>query len=587
MSTAETTGIKASNTLIYRRLMKYALPYWRLFIISTIGFALYAATEPVVVLIIQRIIDTLGGQNRDDIQYLPLAFVVLFLVRGLGSFLGNYYLARISGNVIHKLRCEIFNHYTLLPVSYFDNQNSGFLISRITNNVGEITRATTDSVRSVFREGFTALGLLGYLAYTNWKLSLVFLALAPIVMITVKYVGGRLKRLSKSMQSTIGDLTHITSELITGSRIVKGFGGEAYERQRFRESSLENRRQYRKLIMTLSLNNPLMQLLISFALAGMMYLALIMMKTSTAGEFVGFFTAAFLLPKPIRQLSDANSEILRGLAAAELLFEVLDEPKEIDNGHYEINRCQGKIEFKNLSFTYAGTTHPALNSINLTIEPGKTIALVGSSGSGKSTLINLLPRFYDYMQGEILIDDVPIQDYSLFSLRNQMSIVTQNVTLFNASVAENIAYGVLDSSERWQITQAAEDAYAMNFIENLPNGLDTEIGENGVKLSGGQRQRLAIARALLKDSPILILDEATSALDTESERYIQAALDRLMRGRTTIVVAHRLSTIENADSILVMEKGEIVEQGTHSELLARDGAYAKLYNLQFSDHAIT
>ncbi len=572
---------------VYKRLMRYVLPYWRMFIISTVGFAIYAATEPAVVMIIQQMIDLLGGQAREQMQFLPLAFIVLFLVRGVGAFLGNYYLARISGNVIHKLRCAIFDHYTRLSVEYFDSHNSGFMISRITNNIGEVTRATTDSVRSVIREGFTAIGLLAYLIHTNWQLSMVFLALAPVVILMVKYVGGRLKRLSRNMQDTVGDLTQITSEMVGGNRIVKGFGGEVYERQRFKNCSLENRKQYRKLIMTMSINNPVMQLLISFALAGMMYMALMLMKTSSAGEFVGFFTAAFLLPKPIRQLSDANSEILRGLAAAESLFEVLDEPVEIDSGTYETDRCEGMIEFKNLSFTYSGSEIPALNAINLRIKPGETVALVGASGGGKSTLINLLPRFYEYAEGEILIDGVNIKSYRLAALRKQMAIVTQNVTLFNASVAENIAYGVLEGADRSGIEQAAKDAYAMQFISDMPKGLDTEIGENGVKLSGGQRQRLVLVSALLKDSPILILDEATSALDTESERYIQAALNRLMQGRTTLVVAHRLSTIENADRILVMEKGRIIEQGSHAELLSQNGAYAKLYNMQFNETGTT
>ncbi len=586
MSTLQNSKAPVSNADVYKRLMRYVLPYWRLFIISTIGFAIYAATEPAVVMIIQKMIDLLGGEHREQMAYLPLAFVVLFLVRGIGAFLGNYYLARVSGNVIHKLRCAIFNHYTLLSVEYFDSHNSGYMISRITNNIGEVTRATTDSVRSLIREGFTAIGLLAYLIHTNWQLSLVFLALAPVVILMVKYVGGRLKRLSRNMQDTVGDLTQITSEMVSGNRIVKGFGGEDYERRRFKDCSLENRKQYRKLIMTMSINNPVMQLLISFALAGMMYLALMLMKSSSAGEFVGFFTAAFLLPKPIRQLSDANSEILRGIAAAESLFEVLDEPVEVDSGEYEVARSEGLIEFRNLSFTYPGSEVPALQGINLSIEPGKTIALVGASGGGKSTLINLLPRFYDYSEGEILIDGVNIKSYRLASLRKQMALVTQNVTLFNASIADNIAYGVLQGADKGKIEQAAADAYAMQFIAEMPKGLDTEIGENGVKLSGGQRQRLALARALLKDAPILILDEATSALDTESERYIQAALNRLMQGRTTIVVAHRLSTIENADQILVIDKGRIVEQGTHTELLARGGAYAKLHRMQFQDSGI-
>lgn len=585
MNKLENSTKTMTDSQVYKRLMRFVLPYWRMFGISAVGFAIYAATEPAVVMIIQRIIDSFGSQDKTGIEYLPMLFIGLFFVRGVGAFLGNYYLARISGNLIHKLRCEIFNHYTRLSVQYFDSHNSGYMISRITNNIGEVTRATSDSIRSFVREGFTALGLLWYLGYTNLQLSLVFLAIAPVVVLMVRYVGKRLKRLSRNMQDTVGDLTHITSEMVSGNRIVKSFGGETYERQRFKECSLENRRQYRKLIMTVSLNNPLMQLLISFALAGMMYLALIIMKTSSAGEFVGFFTAAFLLPKPIRQLSDANAEILRGIAAAESLFEVLDEPGEIDQGDYETPRSQGRIKFKNLSFSYAESDTPALRNINLTIEPGQTVALVGASGGGKSTLINLLPRFYDYDQGEILIDGVELKHYRLESLRRQIALVTQNVTLFNTSVANNIAYGTLEGSSRSQIEQAAKDAYAMDFIGKMSQGLDTEIGENGVKLSGGQRQRLALARALLKDAPILILDEATSALDTESERYIQAALNRVMQGRTTLVVAHRLSTIESADVILVMDKGQIIEQGSHQELLAHGGAYAKLHKMQFQDSA--
>lgn len=581
MSKSQKSRQTMTDSQVYQRLMRFVLPYWRMFLVSAFGFAIYAATEPALAMIVQRIIDSFNREDRTGIEYLPLLFVGLFLVRGIGSFLGNYYLARISGNLIHRLRCDIFNHYTGLSVQYFDSHNSGYMISRITNNIGEVTRATSDSIRSFVREGFTAIGLLAYLAHTNLQLSLVFLAIAPVVATMVRYVGKRLKRLSRNMQDTVGDITHITSEVVSGNRIVKSFGGEDYERRRFRDASLENRRQYRKLIMTVSLNNPLMQLLISIALAGMVYLALIVMRDSTPGEFAGFFMAAILLPKPIRQLSDANSEILRGIAAAESLFEVLDEPLERDGGDYQTERVQGRIEFKNLRFSYPGAEAPALGGIDLTIEPGQTVALVGASGGGKSTLINLLPRFYDYSEGEILIDGVELKRYQLGCLRRQIALVTQHVTLFNASVANNIAYGALQGADRAAIERAARDAYATDFIERMPEGLDTEIGENGVKLSGGQRQRLALARALLKDAPILILDEATSALDTESERYIQAALSRVMQGRTTLVVAHRLSTIEAADVILVMDKGRIVERGSHAELLARDGAYAKLHRMQF------
>ncbi len=574
---------KRSGRGVYKRLMSYVFPYWRIFALSILGFLLYASTQPMVALIIQHIIDTLNTEERVGIEYLPLFFIALFFVRGVGSFLGNYFLARISGNVIHNLRCELFNHYTGLPTQYFDNNNSGYLISRITHNVGEVTRATTDSVRSFVREGLTALGLLIFLTYTNWQLSLVFLAIAPIVAFMVSYVSKRLKRLSRNMQNTVGDLTHITSEMVTGNRIVKSFGGEEYERERFKEVSLDNRRQYLKLIMTMAIHNPLMQFVVSLALAGLMYLALIIMKDAGAGEFVAYLTAAFFLPKPIRQLSDANAEIQRGIAAAESLFEVLDESIEKDKGDYQSANCRGKIEIKKLYFQYSGTEVLALKNINLVIDPGQTIALVGASGGGKSTLINLLPRFYDYKEGAILLDGVDIKEYKLKGLRKQIALVTQNVTLFNATIANNIAYGVVDGVSREDIVNAAKDAYAMEFIEKMPNGLDTDIGENGVKLSGGQRQRLALARALLKDAPVLILDEATSALDTESERYIQKALGTVMKNRTTIVVAHRLSTIENADIILVMDKGEIIEKGAHKDLIMKNGAYARLHGMQFQE----
>jgi subfamily B ATP-binding cassette protein MsbA len=574
---------KRSGKVVYKRLMRYVLPYWKIFMLSLFGFFLYAGTQPMVAMVIQHIIETLNTEERKGIEYLPLFFILLFLVRGVGSFLGNYFLARISGNVIHNLRCELFNHYTKLPAKYFDEQNSGYMISRITHNVGEVTRATTDSVRSFVREGLTAVGLLIFLSYTNWQLSLVFLAIAPIVAVMVAYVSKRLKRLSRKMQDTVGDLTHITSEMVSGNRIVKSFGGEAYERGRFEKVSLDNRRQYLKLIMTMSIHNPLMQFVVSLALAGLMYLALIIMKDASAGEFVAYLTAAFFLPKPIRQLSDANSEIQRGIAAAESLFDVLDEPVEKDKGSYSPKNCKGRIEFKQLTFYYKGTDQPALKDINLIIEPGQTVALVGASGGGKSTLVNLLPRFYECGEGGILIDDVELNRYSLEALRRNIAMVTQNVTLFNATVAKNIAYGALEEFERADIERVARDAYAMGFIKEMSKGLDTDIGENGVKLSGGQRQRLALARALLKNAPILILDEATSALDTESERYIQDVLSKIMRNRTTLVVAHRLSTIENADVILVMDRGRIIEKGTHNELIGKNGAYARLHGMQFKE----
>lgn len=566
---------------VYKRLLGYVAPYKRWFFFSIIGFLIYAATQPLFAAILKHIIDTLQSSSREGVGMMPLLFVGLMLLRGTGSYLGNYFIAKVSTSIVHVLRCEIFNHYTGLPTEYFDSNNSGYMISRITHNVGEVTQATTDSVQIVIKEGLTALGLLIYLFYMNWILTLAFLSVTPFIVWLVKYVSKRLRALSKDIQNSIGNLTHITSELVGGHRIVRSYGGEAYEKNRFKSGSQFHRRQSLKLAATSAVHGPLLQMIIGIALAGLMYLSLVLMKEATAGEFVAFLTAAFLLPRPIRQLSDANSKIQKGVVAAESLFAILDEPLENDTGKFETKHCNGKVEFKNVRFKYRGADNEALKGVSFTAEPGQTIALVGASGGGKSTLINLLPRFYEYTSGQILLDGVDITGYKLENLRQQIAVVTQHVTLFNDTVANNIAYGVLHGVSMDLIEHAARDAYAMDFIKKMPGGMETEIGENGVKLSGGQKQRLALARALLKNAPILILDEATSALDTESERYIQKALQNVLANRTTLVVAHRLSTIENADVILVMENGQIVERGKHAELLEKKGAYARLYDMQF------
>jgi len=568
---------------VYKRLLTYVKPHKLLFIISIFGFLIYSSTQPLFASLIQQIIDTLQSKSRESMYYLPLFFSGLVVVRGIGNYVGNYFLGKVSLNVIHALRCEIFAKYTQLPTTYFDENNSGYMIARITHNVGQVAQATTDAVRKVVQEGLTALGLLIYLFYMNWQLSLVFLVVAPVITLLVNYVSKRLRLLSQRIQDSIGDMTHITSELVNGHRIVRSYGGEDYENRRFIESSLYNRRQSLKSVTTSGIHNQTMQLVIAIALAFLMYMALFFMEQSSVGSFVAYLTAAFLLPRPFRQLSDANSDIQRGIVAAASLFEVLDTEGELDTGDYQTNRCEGALEFKKLTFQYEKAHEPALININFKAEPGQTIALVGSSGGGKSTLVNLILRFYTHEQGQILLDGVEINDYQLANLRQQIALVNQQVVLFNDTIANNIAYGSLAGFDRNAIIQAATDAYAMEFISKLEHGLDTEIGENGVKLSGGQRQRLALARALLKDAPILILDEATSALDTESERYIQEALQNVLGKRTTIVIAHRLSTIENADVILVIDHGQIVEQGSHEELLSKNGVYTRLHAMQFKD----
>lgn len=567
----------------YKRLFRYVTPFWGSFAISTVGYLLYAATEPLFATLIKNIIDILQAQNHDKMILLPLFFIGLIFVRGVGTFLGGFFLAKVSTGVVHNLRCDVFNKYAQLPTAYFDSHNSGQMMSVITYNVREVTEATTDAIRTFVREGLTALGLLIYLFYSDWRLSLVFLAIAPVIAMMVSYVSKRLRKLSRLIQNSVGDMSHITSELVTGHRVVRSYGGKEYEKNRFFASSFNNSQQNLKLATTTAIHNPLLQLLIGIALAGLMYLTLFFMDRVSPGGFVGYLTAAFLLPKPIRQLSDANSNVQKGITAAQSLFEILDEMDEIDSGNYQISRATGVLEFDNVSFAYPNSEEYALKNVSFTAKAGQTIALVGASGGGKSTVTNLILRFYEHSEGRILLDGVEISDYQLSNLRAQIGLVTQQVTLFNDSVANNIAYGGLANAPLAAIHQAAEKAHATEFIDALPQGLATEIGENGVKLSGGQKQRLAIARALLKDAPLLILDEATSALDTESERQIQKALKEVVAGRTSIIIAHRLSTIEEADLILVIEKGQIIERGSHHELLAQNGAYSRLYSVQFEE----
>lgn len=570
----------STSIKIYLRLLEYVWPYWKPFSISLLGFLIFALTQPALAALMEYLVDSLQAENRSEIYWVPLATICIVFFRGIGSFLGSYYIAKVANNVVHNLRCEIFNKYTALPNSYFDDQNSGHLLSRVTYNVSQVTSAATDAIKVVVREGLTIIGLLGYLLYMNWALSLIFLAIAPIIGLLVRYAGKRFKAISKRIQTSMGDITHVSSELINNYRVVRSFGGEDYEKKRFKEASFSNFKQAMKMVQTGAINTPVLQLIVASALALMIYLALLFMTNATPGEFIAYITAAGLMPKPIRQLSEVNANIQKGIAGAESIFEIFDTQPEQDDGEYSVNKVSGHIKIRNLDFSYPGTNKTVLKNINIDIKPGMMVALVGRSGSGKTTLANLIPRFYTHQQGDILLDDVDINQYTLKNLRHHISLVTQNITLFNDTIANNIAYGTLKNTPLDEIKQAARDANAAEFIEQLPNGWDTLVGENGLKLSGGQRQRIAIARALLKNAPILILDEATSALDTESEQLIQNAFEKAVKNRTTIVIAHRLSTIQKADEILIMDKGKIIESGTHSTLLANNGAYTKLLKNQ-------
>ena len=587
--------IQQSDLKVYLRLLRYVWPYAGLFMISILGFLFFSSTQPMLGYILKYFVDGLSNPQASlfphipylrDLQLLqavPLMIVLIAVFQGVGSYLGNFYLARVSLGMVRDLRVALFDNLLTLPNRYFDQNNSGHLISRVTFNVTMVTGAATDAIKVVIREGMTVIFLFGTLLWMNWKLTLVMLGILPVIGLMVVSASRKFRKQSKKIQLAMGDVTHVASETIQGYRVVRSFGGEPYEQARFRQVTEDNAARQLRMTKTGAVYTPMLQLVIYIAMAALMFLVLLMRGDATAGELVAYITMAGLLPKPIRQLSEVSSTIQKGLAAAESIFEQLDEEPEIDGGTVELPKISGRLEVRNLTFSYPQTDKPVLHEISFVAEPGQMVALVGRSGSGKSTLANLVPRFYHHEQGQILLDGVDVEEYTWRNLRRHIALVTQHVTLFNDTVANNIAYGDLAGAPLEDIKQAAQAAYADEFIEQMPQSYKTLVGENGVLLSGGQRQRLAIARALLKNAPLLILDEATSALDTESERHIQAALDTVMQGRTTLVIAHRLSTIEKADLILVMDQGQIVERGTHTQLLALNGYYSRLHARQFEE----
>ncbi|MEO9524738.1 lipid A export permease/ATP-binding protein MsbA [Marinobacter alexandrii] len=569
----------------YKRLLVYVRPFWLAFSLAVVGNVIYAAASTGMAAAMEYVIAAIENPTEGNRIMLTLLIVGVFAFRGVGTFMSQYFIGYVGRHVINVLRNDVFDRLLSLPSRYFDDNAAGRLVSKLTFNVEQVAEATTNAVTITLREGLTIIGLLCFMLYTNWVLTLIFLAVGPVIGAVVSYASKRFRRISKRIQGSMGDITHVASESIAGYRVVRTFGGEDYEQQRFREVNDRNLTQSLKMASTQAISVPVIQVLVAIAIAALVWtmLAPEIRGGMTTGQLVAFITAATTMAKPIRQVTSVHAKIQKGLAAAYDVFETMDEQPEQDPGTYAPSRVEGNIRFEDVSFRYRDQLDNVLEGISLDIPAGQSVALVGRSGSGKSTLVSLLPRFYEYTGGDILIDDHSLRDYSLKALRSQIALVTQNVVLFNDTIAANIAYGALRDCSREEIREAAAKAHALEFIDRMPEGLDTMIGDNGVMLSGGQRQRLAIARALLKNAPILILDEATSALDTESERHIQEALETVMKGRTTLVIAHRLSTIESADRILVMENGRIVESGRHDELLATGGAYAQLHQMQFSE----
>ena len=576
-----------SSFSLYRRLLSYALVYWGIFIIAIIGMVIVAGASTAFPALMQPMMD--GGfveRDPETIKWVPLALIAVFFVRVIGAFTSGYGMSVIGRNVIRELRKEMFSRLVSLPKSFYDRATTGELISKFAYDVEQVANSTTKAITVFIRDALTVLALVGWMFYLSPKLALVFITVAPVAGFLIIFVSKRFRTISKNIQISMGSVSRIIEETIKGQLVVKIFGGRTYEEAQFSAVNDKNRRQNLRMQMTQALSSPIVQLLIACALALIIYMATHNNTKGdiSAGTFVSFITAMSMLLPPVRSLTSIVSELQRGIAAADSVFKFIDLKPEHDKGDYHVDSVSGLIEFDHVSFSYHDDEGAeALNNINITIRGGQTVAFVGRSGSGKSTLLNLIPRLYDVSRGQIRLDGVNLQDYRLDNLRSHISYVGQDVVLFNDTIEHNIAYGDMKTRSFNKIVEAAKAAYAYDFINESSDGFQTMVGERGVMLSGGQRQRIAIARALLNDAPVLILDEATSALDTESERYIQASLEKLMKNRTTLVIAHRLSTIENADVIVVMDNGKIVESGTHQELLALNNHYAALHQTNFED----
>jgi ATP-binding cassette, subfamily B, bacterial MsbA len=570
---------------IYARLLRYAWPYRAMYLVGVAGMVLYAGSDLITVFFTKTYLhDALALQQHQIVlRWLPLGVLLIFLSRGVGDYLANYFPFWVGRQVVKAIRGELFAHYLQLPTAQYDRESSAVKLNRLTYNAEMVAAATTDSLTVMIRDSLAIMFNVGALFYLNWRLALCLMVAAPVIAWLVRNVNIRFRRYSTRIQNSMGDVTRVSKEALEAHRVVKVFNAQEHILRLFDQANELNRHTNVRLISARSISNPIVQMLAALGLAGVLLIANreIAAGTMTVADLIPFIIAAMLVSQPLRRILNVAGPLQQGIAAGASVFAVLDGPSEPQGGSFAPRRVRGEVEFRDVSFEYATENGAVLRQVNLTVPAGSTLAIVGRSGSGKSTLVSLLPRFYDPIAGVVLIDGVDIRDYRLANLRRQMSLVSQEVVLFNESIRNNIVFGASDISEQ-QLLAAASAAYVMEFAEQLPQGLDTMVGDRGVLLSGGQRQRIAIARALLRDTPILILDEATSSLDTAAERHIQDALDRLVRSRTTLVIAHRLSTIESADRILVMSDGRVVESGAHAELLQQHGVYAELHRLQFS-----